>query len=220
VMAEVPEAPGVPGPGEAQPGVRSAVAWSVALLAGGALLGLLCGLIWNEVAPRALLQEIGAGTAEVLDAETRAFFGADVWFCGIASVAGLLAGLAGYRFAVAPRAGYARAAVAAALLVGGVLGELTMLWLGGQIGLSGYNHLLASSPTGTMFSSSLALGSKSALACWPLFTGIVLLIAEWGTRRGDEETPAEATEPGGAGPWMAGPGEAGPGGAGPGQARA
>ncbi len=219
MMAEVPEAPGVPGPGEAQPGMRSAVAWSVALLAGGALLGLLCGLLWNEAAPRALLQEIGTGTAEVLDAETRAFFGADVWYAGIASVAGLLAGLVGYRFAVAPRTGSARAVVSAALLLSGIAGELTMLWLGGQIGLAGYNHLLASSPSGTMFSSSLALGSKSALACWPLFTGIVLLIAEWGTRRSDEEVPAEAMEPGGAGPWMTGPGEAGPG-TGPGEARA
>jgi hypothetical protein len=210
-MAEVPDAPGLPGPEDAQPGVRSTVAWSVALVAGGALLGLLCGLIWNEVAPRALLQEIGTGTAEVLNTETRAFFGADVWYAGIASVAGLLFGLAGYRFAVAPRAGQARAAVAAALLLGGIAGEFTMLWLGGQIGLSSYNHLLASSASGTMFSSSLALGAKSALACWPLFTGIVLLIAEWGTRRSDEEAPAEATGPGGPGPWMAGPGEAGPG---------
>ena len=57
-----------------------------------------------------------------------------------------------------------------------------MLWLGERIGLSAYNHDLASSANGTLFSASLALGSKSALAFWPLFTAIVLLIAEWGTR--------------------------------------
>ncbi len=191
--------------------MRSAVVWSVALVAGGALLGLLCGFIWSELAPRVLLQEVGVGTAEVVDAETRAFFGADVWYCGIASVAGLLTGVAGYRFVVAPRTGGTRAAVAAALIVGAVAGEFTMLWLGGQIGLSGYYHQLASSPNGTMFSASLALGSKSGLACWPLFTAVVLLIAEWGTRRDADETADDGPAPGEAGPWMTGPEEAGPG---------
>ena len=57
-----------------------------------------------------------------------------------------------------------------------------MLWLGERIGLSTYNHELASSASGTLFSGSLALGSKSALTFWPLFTAIVLVIAEWGTR--------------------------------------
>jgi hypothetical protein len=180
---EVPEVSGSPALRRARPDVRS-VAWFVALLAGSVLLGLLGGFIWGEIAPRVLLQEIGAGTAEVVNAETRAFFGADVWFCVIAAVAGLLTGVTGYRFAVAPRAGYARAAVALALILGALGGGLVMMWLGGQIGLTGYHHDLASSPNGTMFYQSLALGAKSALACWPLFTAIVLLVAEWGNRSG------------------------------------
>ena len=61
-----------------------------------------------------------------------------------------------------------------ALILGAVAGALVMLWLGEQIGLSAYNQHLASSPKGTVFSSSLALGSKSALAFWPLFTAIVI----------------------------------------------
>jgi hypothetical protein len=182
-MAMVPEVPEVP---EMQvlkrTTTRSTIAWIVAALAGSAVLGLIGGLIWGEFAPRAMLQEIGTGTAEVINAETRAFFGADVWFSGIAVVAGLLTGVLGYRFAVAPREGGARAAVAAALIAGALAGEFTMLWLGEQIGLSAYNQHLASSPNGTIFAASLALGAKSALAFWPLFTAIVLLIAEWGTR--------------------------------------
>jgi hypothetical protein len=150
-------------------------------LAGSAALGLLGGLIWGKFAPRVMLQEIGTGTAEVINAETRAYFGADVWFCGIAVVAGLLTGLLGYRFAVVRRDGVARAAVAAALILGALAGELAMLWLGEKIGLSAYNQHLASSSNGTLFSDSLALGSKSVLAFWPLFTAIVLLVAEWGT---------------------------------------
>jgi hypothetical protein len=182
-VPEVPEVPGVPeAQGLKRTTARSTAGWIVAALVGSALLGLLGGLIWGELAPRAMLQEIGAGTAEVINAETRAFFGADVWFCGIAAVAGLLTGVLGYRFAVAPREGGARAAVVAALIAGAVAGEFVMLWLGEQIGLSGYDHHLASSPNGTLFDASLALGSKSALAFWPLLTAIVLLIAEWSTR--------------------------------------
>jgi hypothetical protein len=182
-MAMVPEVPEVP---EVQvlkrTTARSTVGWIVAALVGGAVLGLVGGLIWGEFAPRAMLEEIGAGTAEVVNAETRAFFGADVWFCGIATVAGLLTGILGYRFAVAPRDRGARAAVAAGLIAGAVAGEFVMLWLGEQIGLSAYTHHLASSPNGTLFTASLALGAKSALAFWPFFTAVVLLIAEWGAR--------------------------------------
>jgi hypothetical protein len=191
-MAMVPELPEVPGPhGLRETGstARSTAAWIAAVLAGSAVVGLLGGLIWGELAPRAVLQEIGAGTAQVVNAETRAFFGADVWFCGIAVLAGLLTGVLGYRFAVATRDAAARAAVAAALILGALAGALVMLWLGGQIGLSGYNQHLASSLGGTLFPASLALGSKSALALWPLFTAIVVLVAEWGTRPAPEQPP-------------------------------
>lgn len=188
-MATVPEVPEVPG----SPGVRggrSTIAWAVAAFVGSVVLGLLGGLIWGEFAPRAMLEEIGSGTAQVVNAETRAFFGADVWFCAIAAVAGLLTGILGYRFLVAPRDGAARAAVAAALILGALAGGFVMLWLGEQIGLSGYTHELETSASGTLFSASLALGAKSALAFWPLFTAIVLLIAEWGTRpAASEPTP-------------------------------
>jgi len=191
-MATVPEVPEVPGAGglrETRSTARPTVGWIVTVLVGTAVLGLIGGLIWGEFAPRAVLAEVGKGAAEVTNVETRAFFGADVWFCGIALIAGLLTGLLGYRFAVAPRDGAARAAVAAALIIGAVAGGFVMLWLGEQIGLSAYNQHLASSASGTLFSASLALGSKSALAFWPLFTGVVLVVAEWGNRPVPERPP-------------------------------
>jgi hypothetical protein len=98
----------------------------------------------------------------------------------------------GYRFAVAPREGTGRAAVAAALILGALAGEFVMLWLGEQIGLSAYNHDLASSANGTVFPSSLALGASSALAFWPMLTAIVILIAEWGTRPAPEHAAHDA----------------------------
>jgi hypothetical protein len=187
-MAMVPEVPGAKGLKE--PTIRSTAGWVIAALAGSAVLGLLGGLIWGEFAPRATLQEVGAGTAQVINAETRAFFGADVWFSAIGVVAGLLTGVLGYLFAVAPRAGRQRGVVAAALILGALAGGLVMLWLGEQIGRSGYDHHLASSAAGVVFQSSLALGAKTALTFWPLFTAVVLLIAEWGSRPGRPD-PAE-----------------------------
>jgi hypothetical protein len=189
MVPEVPEVPGSHGLRETRSTARSAAAWVAAALAGSVIVGLVGGLIWGELAPRATLQEIGNGTAEVINAETRAFFGADVWFCAIAVLAGLLTGVLGYRFALARREGAARAAVAGALIVGALAGALVMLWLGEQMGLSAYNQHLASSPDGTVFSASLALGSKSVLALWPLFTAIVVVVAEWGTRPAPEQPP-------------------------------
>ena len=169
-----------------RPSARSAVGWSAAALAGSVLLGLLGGLIWEQVAPRATLQEISAGTAVLANAETRAYITADAWFCGVAVVAGLLTGVLGYRFWVSVRTGAARALVVSCLILGGLAGALVMAWIGEQIGRSGYDHHLASSPDGTLFPDALALGAKSALAFWPMATAIVLLVAEWATR-----TPAD-----------------------------
>ncbi len=190
-MPEVPQSAGLArAPGSASP-ARTA-AWCAALLAGSVLLGLLGGLIWSACAPRVLLQEVSAGAAEVISAETRAFFGADVWFCVIAVIAGLLTGLLGYRLALTSRRGYARAAVALALILGAVGGGFAMMWLGGQLGLSAYQHQLAASADGTRFSASLALGAKSALALWPLLTAVVLVVAEWSNRAAESAGPAPA----------------------------
>jgi hypothetical protein len=196
MVSERPEVPESPGPPGTRRVIRPAAVWSVALLAGSAALGLLGGLIWGEVAPRVLLQQVSAGTAQIVNTETRAFFGADAWFCAIAVAAGLLTGVLGYRFAVAPRDGTARASVALALILGAAAGAFTMMWAGGQVGLASFDRQLASSPAGTLYPASLALGAKSALALWPLLVSLVLLIAEWGPRPAQEERPA----PDGGGP--------------------
>ena len=164
-----------------------AIARFTLALAGSAVLGLIGGLIWGEAAPRPVLQEISNGTAQLLNAETTAFIGADAWFVGISVVAGLITGLAGYQLLVTRAEDGARAAAAAGLILGALAAALVMLWVGGQIGLSGYNQHLATSPKGTLFPSSLALGAKSALVFWPMFTAIVILIAEWGARRQDAQ---------------------------------
>jgi hypothetical protein len=139
----------------------------------------VAGLIWAAVAPRPLLQEIAHGEAELVNAESTAFIVADAWFALITAVGGVITGVLGYRFVVR-RAG---AAATAGLVLGALAAALVALWVGENIGLGTYNHLLASSPTGAFFRSSLALGAKSALAFWPLVASVVILMAESGARR-------------------------------------
>jgi hypothetical protein len=149
-----------------------------------AAAGLLAGLIWQLVAPRVLLQElVGTGAAQVVNAETRAFIGADGWFCVIAAIAGAITGLAGYLIGIRRRDPACAGAVTAGLIGGAVAASFLMRWLGGQPGRAAYLSALAHSPAGTTFSAPLALGASSALAFWPLFTSVVIVIAEVGRHR-------------------------------------
>jgi hypothetical protein len=158
---------------------RAVAAWGfVAALAGSALLGFPAGLIWAAVAPRALLQEISQGTAQLVNAESSAFIGADAWFCVIGAAGGVITGLLGYRLLIHGRSWGASAVAATGLIVGAVAAALVALWTGEQIGLATYQHQLATSPNGTLFNASLGLGAKSALAFWPMLTAISIGLTE------------------------------------------
>jgi hypothetical protein len=163
------------------------------------VLGVLAGIIWAAVAPRALLQEVGRGEAQLVNPESNAFILADAWFCLIVALGGAVTGIAGYRLLVR-RAGWT---AAAGLVLGAVAAALLALWTGENIGLGSYDHLLAASAEGTFFHASLALGAKSALAFWPGLTSVIILLAEYGGRRsapaaGPDNVP---------GMWTTGPAE-------------
>ena len=113
-----------------------------AALAGSAVLGIVAGLIWAVVAPRPLLQEVAHGEAQYVNVETTAFIVADAWFALIAAVGGLITGAVGYRILVR-RGG---AAATAGLVLGAVAAAFLAWWVGDNIGLGAYNHLLATSP--------------------------------------------------------------------------
>jgi hypothetical protein len=159
--------------------VKGRLTACAAALAGSAVLGVAAGLIWATVAPRALLQEVGPGEAQLVNAESTAYILADAWFCLIAAIGGVITGIAGYRLLVR-RAGWT---AAAGLILGSVAASVLMLWTGENIGLGTYNHLLAASADGVLFHASLALGAKSALAFWPGLTSLIVLLAEYGGRR-------------------------------------
>jgi hypothetical protein len=154
------------------------------------VLGIGAGFVWAAVAPRALLQEVTHGEAQVVNAETSAFIAADAWFCLIVAVGGLITGVLGYRVLVR-RAGWV---ATAGLVLGAVAAAFLAVWVGENTGLGTYNHLLASSSAGTFFRASLSLGSTSAVAFWPLLTSVAILVAESGARRAGQSGPARQAD--------------------------
>jgi hypothetical protein len=150
--------------------LRCAFLALIVTAAASVLLGLLTGLIWSAVAPRALLVVQGRGVAYVLNSETDAFIVADAWFCLLTAVAGLICGLAGYlvavrRYGALPLTG---------LLLGGVAGSWLAMWVGQQQGLARFRVQLVTSPAGTRLREPLMLGGHGALAFWPLCVGLLV----------------------------------------------
>jgi hypothetical protein len=164
-----------------------------ATAAASALLGLLVGLAWAALAPKALLVVQGRGVASVVDPETSAFIEADAWFCLLTAAAGLICGVAGYMLAVRR---YGPIAVSG-LVLGGVGASLLAMWIGQQQGLAGFRSLLATSPAGTRLRDPLTLGAHGAIAFWPLLTALVIGTVElaaqsWQRRRDLSAAPVPA----------------------------
>jgi len=66
--------------------VKGRLAAFAAALAGSAVLGVTAGLIWATVAPRALLQEVGRGEAQLVNPESAAYILADA--CNLFDIQG------------------------------------------------------------------------------------------------------------------------------------
>ncbi len=146
-----------------------AVAASLAVVGGTALLGVAGGFVWGALAPRVGLVITGPGAAAIANPETSAFIATDGAFCLVCLAGGVLSGLAGYLFAVRrwgplPMAGVLAGAVAAAFLA---------RWVGQQDGLAMFHHLLATLPAGARLHGPVTLGAASALTFGPLAAALV-----------------------------------------------
>ncbi len=85
----------------------------------------------------------------------------------------------------------------AAVLIGALAAGLITLWIGQQSGLSTFHHLLATLPSGAHFQAQLVLGSRGAIAFWPLAAGLMAgsleLTAVLRDRRQEQEQEQAAT---------------------------
>ena len=170
VLPEPPEAvgPGAAGPVPALDLGLAAVAASLAVVAGTALLGLLAGYAWSLLAPRAALVMVSHGSAALIQVETSAFIAADALFCLLTLAGGVVSGALGYRLAVRRHGPLAMAGVLAGALAAACLAR----WVGERSGLASFHHLLATLPAGAHLSDRLTLGATGALAFWPLAAGL------------------------------------------------
>ena len=162
-------------------------------LAATAVIGIPAGYIWALLAPRALAQVVSRGAAQVVNPETTAFIAADAWFVLIAVVGGLLTGIAGYLLLVR-RWG---APAALGLILGGLAAAALMLWIGDNYGHAAFQHRLLTDRPGTYLHAALSLGSKGALAFWPMLVALVIVVPEAAAylRSSRKNRPAEPAEP-------------------------
>jgi hypothetical protein len=143
---------------------------TLAIAAGGLVLGVIGGFVWSAAAPQAVFVVASRGVAYVVNPETHAFIAADGWYSIIAVVGGALIGLSGYllgvrRFGALPAAGALVGATAAAFLT---------WWIGHHLGLAGFRHQLGLSKPGALIRQPVDLGARGALAFWPLAAGAVI----------------------------------------------
>jgi hypothetical protein len=123
-------------------GGAAAVTASLAVVAGTALLGVAAGYCWAAVAPRAWLVMTGPGAASVINPETSAYIAADVAFCLVCLVGGVLSGVLGYLFVVRKHGPLGMAG----LIAGALAAAFVTRWTGEHSGLATFQHLLATLP--------------------------------------------------------------------------
>ncbi len=133
------------------------------ILLGSAIIGLLGGLTWSAVAPRAAYVVVSRGSADVVNPETTAFITGDAWYCLIGVVGGLIIGIVSYRLAVRRYGPVPMAAV----LAGSVVAGLVARWLGQDLGLAKFNMQLLTSRQGTILHAPPVLGVNSSTILWP-----------------------------------------------------
>jgi hypothetical protein len=184
----VPAGDPVPDPVSAPGEWRRALVRSLAVLAGTALLGVAGGFLWAAIAPRAALVVVGHGAADLVSSETNAFIAADGWYCLICLAGGVISGLLGHWLVVRRHGPVGMAAVLAGALAAGLI----TFWIGEQSGLATFHHLLASLPAGAHMRANLVLGSRGAIAFWPLAAGLMAGGLELGGGTRDRRQPAHA----------------------------
>jgi hypothetical protein len=166
-----------------------AVAAALAVTAGTAALGVVAGLGWAAVAPRALLVIAAPGAAALVNTETNAFIAADAAFCAVCLAGGVISGALGYRFAVRK---YGPLAMAG-LLAGALAAAFVARSVGEHSGLAAFQHQLATLPVGARLRDSLTLGATGALGFWVLAAGVVAggleLLTSPGRHRARRTTP-------------------------------
>lgn len=162
----------------AKDGERASAAGSVlssaGIVLGSAVLGLLGGLLWAQLAPRAIYEVVGRGSANVVNPETTAFIAGDAVYCLFGLLGGVIIGLVGYLLAVRRYGPWPMASI----LVGSVLAAGIARWVGEHSGLTAFDSSLLNSPVGTHLHAPLGLAGDTAATTWPALAAFPAM-ASW-----------------------------------------
>jgi len=159
------------------------------LLVALAIIGLLVGLIWGHVAPRAtftVVQTGAKGVAQQNDAESEAQIGVDGWFSLIGAGVGLVTGVGAWRFRSA-RGPFLIVALAATSLLGAVIAWRFGLWIGRHPTHSQLRTIFTHD--GATFKPAIKMRAKAALFFQPIGAVLAALLS-LGFSRHDDVGPA------------------------------
>jgi hypothetical protein len=150
--------------------------------AGSLALGTAAGVVWWLVVKPPAYELNSNGGATTTERGLAEFIAGDAWFCAIGLVAGLLIGLAAWRWL--RTLGWT---VVLVVLVCAVASALTCWLVGYRLGPGDFSARLAAAQPGQLVPIPLTLRARASLLVWPFFAIIPVLLGSSIGR--DEEEP-------------------------------
>jgi hypothetical protein len=151
-------------------------------LGGSLALGVAAGVVWWLVVKPPAYEVNSNGGATTSERGLTEFIAGDAWFCAIGLVAGLLIGLAAWRWL--RDIGWS---IVLVVLACATAAALTCWLVGYRLGPGDFSARLAAAQPGELVPIPLTLRARAALLTWPFFAIIPVL---FGSSLGrDEEEP-------------------------------
>lgn len=144
-------------------------------------LGAAAGVVWWLVVKPPAYELNSNGGATTTERGLTEFIAADAWFCAIGLVAGLLIGLAAWRWL-----GTLGWSVVLVVLVCATAAALTCWLVGYRLGPGDFSARLAAAQPGELVAIPLTLRARASLLTWPFFAIIPVLLGS-SLGRDDEE---------------------------------
>jgi hypothetical protein len=151
-------------------------------VAGSLVVGAAAGVVWWLVVKPPAYELNSNGGATTSERGLTEFIAGDAWFCAIGLVAGLLIGLAAWRWL--RMLGWT---VVLVVLVCALAAALTCWLVGYRLGPGDFSARLAAAQPGELVPIPLTLRAKASLVTWPFFAVIPVLLGSSLGR--DEEEP-------------------------------
>lgn len=184
VPGELPAAPAVLMPRRAARIGAAELRMGAVLLVALAVLGLIVGLVWGHVAPRAVYTVVDTQQklAQQNNVESEAQVGVDGWFALLGAGVGLVTGFVAWRWR-GSRGPFLVLALAVASLLGAVIAWRFGLWIGRHPTHAELQPIF--DRKGTTFKPAIKMQAKGALFFQPLGAVLAAVLCAAFTRHTD-----------------------------------